>query len=91
MNMIIDLSCYIILGLLLGSLFMHYLDHLTNGIRYSYVRLVVTIAIMFAIILVSSNIDGGWNKNVITEFIPFIVAVITAIIYVVIRRRVKTQ
>jgi hypothetical protein len=91
MNMIIDLSCYIILGLLLGSLFMHYLDHLTNGIRYSQVRLVVTIAIMFAIILVSSNIDGGWNKNVITEFIPFIVAVITAIIYVVIRRRVKTQ
>ena len=91
MNMIIDLSCFIVLGVLLGSLFMHYVDHIMNGVRYSYVRFITTILLMFAVILLSSNIDGNWEGSVFSEFIPFIVAVFTAIIYVAVIRKIRTQ
>jgi hypothetical protein len=87
--MIIDLLCSVVLGLLFGSQFVHYLEHVTKGTRFSYARLAIIIVMMFAVILLSANIDGGWNKNLFTEIIPFIVPILTAIVYVSIYRRVK--
>lgn len=87
--MALDLFCFVGLGILLGSLFLHYLAYATHTELYSYKQLLITIISMFVLIWLSSNIDGGWNRNLVTEFVPLFVLVLTTVVYVVCKRRSK--
>ncbi len=91
LNEILDLFSFIILGVLLGSLLEHYHNHITQGTRYSYVRVVSTFAFMFITILIGSNIDGEWGKNIFTEMVPFFAILSATIVFIVFRSRYKNN
>jgi len=81
-NEILDLICFITLGLILAQLLVHYLSHIEDGNKYSYIKVIVSFLMLFIVIYISSQIEGRWNRNIFTEFIPIIVIFLTTIAYI---------
>lgn len=90
-NEILDLFLFIVIGLLLGQLFVHYYEHLEHSKKYSYFRYVGTITMMLVVSYISLKNDARWNTNIVTEFIPFVVPMITTILYVALSLRGKKK
>jgi O-antigen/teichoic acid export membrane protein len=75
---------YVILGLILGSMFVHYLNHSRGHARFSYIRYGLSLIAMCAVIYALAKIDAEYPNNLAYEFIPFGVAFLSCAVYVVI-------
>lgn len=54
--------CWLAIGVLGGQLFVHYIEHKLNKIKYSYLRYVVTMVSIFFLIWVLVK-AGGFEKK----------------------------
>jgi hypothetical protein len=75
---------YVVLGLILGGMFVHYLDHTTGRTRFSYMRYGLSLVAMSAVIYALAQIDENFPNNLAYELIPLGTALLSCGVYVAI-------
>lgn len=63
------------IGVLAGQLLAHYLEYQIKGIKYSYIRYVLTIPSILLMALLAAELGGFEKHNKILDFLPIILMI----------------
>ncbi len=70
--------CWLVMGMLGGQLYVHYVEYQLRKTKYSYLRYAVTIFLIFFLVWVLATTDGFQQRHWTLDLLP-IVCMITGI------------
>jgi hypothetical protein len=79
---ILDFAAFSSIGILVGLQFVHYTQHTTHKLNFSYFRYIATLLLVLLLVFLSFEIDRNIDRHAFLEYLPIAFMLVACVVTV---------